>query len=224
MEPRQHAGRRSPVVLDGQPLETRLQEGWEVVLSYANEDRGPFLVDLSHRRKWDVQHGSLSTVRAWDTPFPASPGQCRLETGRLLTRRTQTRAAIWDLAGDGPAGVPEPCFTEVTDGLCLLALIGHGAFGAMEQVSSLDLAPPGRRPPFLVQGPVLHVPAQAVILAGEGGAPAVLLAFPRGYGQAVAEALLEAGRRLGLRPGGEDVFRKALGALELEIGRRTGPE
>ena len=213
MDLRGDRDRRSPVVFDAQPLETRLQDGWEVVLSYPNEDESPFLVDLSHRRKWDIQHASLSTVRPWGFMFPASPGQCRLEAGRLLSRRNFTQAAIWHLTDDGPEADPEPYFTEVTDGLCLLALVGSRSFAVMEKVSSLDLASPRSAPPFLLQGPVLHVPCQVVVLARDSETPVILMAFSRGYGQAMAEALLESGNAFGLRPGGENVFQKALDAL-----------
>jgi len=213
MESRNESARRSPVLFDAQPVETRRENGWEVVLSYENEDQGPCLVDLSHRRKWDIQHASLTTVRPWGIMFPASPGECRVEAGRLLDRINYTQAAIWHLTDDGPGAVPEPYFTEVTDGLCLLALVGQQAFSTMEKVSSLDLADPNSHPPFLVQGPVLHVPCQVVVLGRNGETPVILIAFSRGYGQAMAEALLESGRVFGLRPGGEIVFRKALGAL-----------
>jgi len=213
MEARNKGDRRSPVVFDAHPVETHLQDGWEVVLSYANEDQGPLLVDLSHRRKWDIQHGSLATARPWDIMFPASPGQCRVEAGRLLSRRNFTQAAIWHLADDGSAAVPEPYFTEVTDGLCLLALVGPQSFSVMEKVSSLDLTSPNSPPSFLVQGPVLDVPCQVVVLEKNGETPVILMAFSRGYGQAMAEVLLESGRVFGLRPGGENAFRKALGAL-----------
>lgn len=213
MDLREDCDRRSPVVFDAQPMETNLEDGWEVVLSYANEDQGPFLVDLSHRRKWDIQHPSLATVRPWDIMFPASPGHCRVEAGRLLSRRNYTQAAIWHLTDDGTGGIPEPYFTEVTDGLCLLALVGPPAFSVMEKVSSLDLASPNSHPPFLLQGPVLHIPCQVVVLARDAETPIILTAFSRGYGQAMAQALLDSGHVFGLRPGGENVFRKALGAL-----------
>lgn len=213
MESRQDCERRSPVVFNVEPLETILQDGWEVVLSYADDDQGPFLVDLSHQRKWDILHASLETVRPWDIIFPAVPGQCRLEGGRLLCRRNFTQAAIWHLSDDGQEVDPEPYFTEVTDGSCLLALVGPQSFSVMERVSSLDLTSPSIPPPFLLQGPVLHVPCQVVVLARDAEIPVILIAFSRGYGQAMAEALLEAGHRLGLRPGGETVFRKALGAF-----------
>lgn len=213
MDLREDCDRRSPVVFNVKPLETKLQDGWEVVLSYANEDQGPFLVDLSHRRKWDIQHASLTTVRPWGIMFPASPGQCRFEGGRLLSRRNYTQAAIWHLTDDGPQEVPELYFTEVTDGLCLLALVGTQSFSVMERVSSLDLTCPSSHPPFLLQGPAMHIPCQVVVLGRNGGTPVILIAFSRGYGQTMAEALLESGRVFGLRPGGENVFQEALGAL-----------
>jgi hypothetical protein len=218
MDRRDDRERRSPVVFNVPPLETSLQHGWEVVLTYANEDQGPFLVDLSHRRKWDIQHASLEAVRPWDTMFPPAPGQCRVEAGRLLSRRNFTQAAIWHLTDDGPESDPEPYFTEVTDGLCLLALVGSESLSVMERVSSLDLTSPNIDPPFLLQGPVLHVPCHVVVLAKNGELPVVLTAFSRGYGQAMAEALLEVGRRVGLRPGGETVFRKAFEALHSSQG------
>ena len=213
MDLREDCDRQSPVVFKEQPLETRLWDGWEVVLSYANEDQGPFLVDLSHRPKWDIQHAFLTTVRPWGILFPASPGQCRVEAGRLLSRRNYTQAAIWHLTDDGPGAVPEPYFTEVTDGLCLLALVGVQSFSVMEKVSSLDLTSPDGPPSFLVQGPVLHVPCHVVVLGRNGETPIILMAFSRGYGQAMAESLLELGHVFGLRPAGEEVFKKAIDSL-----------
>jgi hypothetical protein len=203
------------MVFKEQPLETRLQDGWEVALSYANEDQGPFLVDLSHRPKWDIQHAFLTTVQPWGILFPPSPGQCRMEAGRLLSRRNYTQAAIWNLADDGQEAVPEPYFTEVTEGLCLLALVGAQSYSVMEKVSSLDLTTPDCDPPFLVQGPVLHIPCHVAVLGRNGETPIILIAFSRGYGQAMAEALLESGHVFGLRPGGEKVFRKTLGELHV---------
>jgi hypothetical protein len=225
MDSREDGDRQSPVVFNVQPLETRLQDGWKVVLSYANEDQGPFLIDLSHRRKWDIQHASLTTVRPRGLMFPASPGQCRLEPGRLLSRRNYTQAAIWHLADDGPGEIPEPYYSDVTEGFCLLALVGPEVFFVMEMVSSLDLTDPSSPPPFLVQGPVLHVPCHVAVLARNCETPVILMAFSRGYGQAMAEALLESGRVFGLRPGGESVFRRALGALHrTQTAEEKAPE
>jgi hypothetical protein len=83
----------------------------------------------------------------------------------------------------------------------------------MEKVSSLDLASTKGQPPFLLQGPVLEIPCQVVVLARNNEIPVILTAFSRGYGQSMAHTILESGNVFGLRPGGENVFRKALGAL-----------
>lgn len=205
--------RISPVRFDAQPMETTEREGWHVVLAYTDEGPGPYLVDLSHRRNWDVQHASLSTIRPWGLLFPEAPGQCRLDEGRLVHRMNYRQAAVWHLADDAPSPEPEPFFTDVTDGLCVLALVGPGVLGILERVTTLDLSPPDRPPPFLLQGPVLHIPCQVVVLASHGASEIVLLGFSRGYGQAMAEAILEAGHGLGLRPGGENAFRNAVHAL-----------
>ena len=55
-------------------------------------------------------------------------------------------------------------------------------------------------------GPVLNVRSQVVVMARDVDSSTVLVACPRGYGQSMAEALLEAGAEQGLRPGGEDIF------------------
>ena len=210
MEHTNKMNRKSPVTFSTQPMKTYFRDGWEVVHAYADEGQGPFLVDLSHRPKWDVQHASLSTLRPWMLMFPEAPGQCRLESGRLLNRMNHSQAAIWHLVGNEAELIPEPFFTDITDGLCLLALVGEQAFSVMEKVSPLDLASPGKTPPFLVQGPVLHIPCQVVVLARKSKNPIVLTAFSRGYGQSMAETFLDAGAAFGLRPGGENVFRQAL--------------
>jgi glycine cleavage system aminomethyltransferase T len=51
------------------------------------------------------------------------------------------------------------------------------------------------------------VRCQIVVLGEKGDDGAVLIAFPRGYGQSVCEALLDAGIEWGLRPAGETAFR-----------------
>jgi glycine cleavage system aminomethyltransferase T len=51
------------------------------------------------------------------------------------------------------------------------------------------------------------VRCQIVVLGEKGDDGAVLIAFPRGYGQSVCEALLDAGSAWGLCPAGETAFR-----------------
>jgi hypothetical protein len=87
-----------------------------------------------------------------------------------------------------------------------LALLGKDVFSTLEKASALDFLSPERRAPFLLQGPVLHVPCQVVCLEKDTDAAAVLFTCSRGYGESMAEGILSAGGEFGLRPAGEAVF------------------
>lgn len=202
--------RRSPVELPGRPLRRERRNGFRVVLEYENEGTGPFLVDLSHRPKWDLQAADPRCPNPWGLDVPEQPGECRVCAGVLAGRRDRGQAAFWHLGKEAPEAPQDPGFTDVTDGWMLLAVVGPEAFVIMEKVSSLDLGSPDKKPPFWLQGPVLHVPCQVVVLGRDRDGAALLLACSRGYGRAMAQALLDAGRPLGLGPGGEEVFTRRL--------------
>jgi hypothetical protein len=159
------------------PVKTETRDGWEVVLAYHGESEGPFLVDLSHVPKWDVQDADLTHVRPMDVAIPGRPGDCILENGLLINRMNATQAAIWHL---------------------------------LEKVTALDLYSRAMRPPFLLQGPVLRIPSQIVLLGHKIAPSAVLIACPRGYAQSMSEAFLDACTEWGLRPAGETAFRNWL--------------
>ena len=53
--------RVSPVVIKSTPLKTEQRDNWEVVMEYNNEGDGPYLVDLTHRPRFDLQDGTLAT-------------------------------------------------------------------------------------------------------------------------------------------------------------------
>jgi hypothetical protein len=204
--------RVSPVTFPSQPLESEIRQGWEVILKYAGEGEGPFLVDLSHRPKWDLQDGNLDHVKPWGRHVPKDPGQSNWVDGLLINRMNWTQAAIWNLAAEDHEMPEEPAYTDVADGFCLLALVGAEALAVMERVSPLDLAQPGKIAPYLLQGPVMDIPSQLVMLE-TGDIMTVLVSFSRGYGQAMAEALLGAGSEYGLCPGGERQFQERLKAI-----------
>ena len=204
--------RVSPVTFPSQPLETEIRQGWEVILKYAGEGEGPFLVDLSHRPKWDFQDGNLDHVELWGRHVPKDPGQSNWVDGLLINRMNWTQAAIWNLGAEDLKMPEERAYTDITDGFCLLALVGNEALAVMEKVSPLDLAQPGKIAPYLLQGPVMDIPSQIVML-GTRDIMTVLVAFSRGYGQAMAEALLGAGSEYRLRPGGERHIRERLRAV-----------
>lgn len=195
--------RLSPIQFAIQPQQTEKREGWEVALSYGTQ-KGPFLIDLSHRPKWDFQDADLSGLQPFGLSVPAKPGQCVYENGMLINRMNRTQCAVWHLAGEYPGSPGEPAGSQTTDGLALLALTGRGTLPVMERVTNLDLADPARTSPCLLQGSVLHIPCQVVLFSRNGTEATVLLCFSRGYGQAMAEALLQAGKDVDLSPGGEN--------------------
>jgi len=204
--------RRSPVAFDARPLATESRDGWRVVTRYADEDRGPWLVDLSHRARWDVQDRDVAASGPVAPAVPATPGEVTIHRGLMVNRMNQTQAAIWHVGpGPAPTTPARVSYTETTDSHCWLAVLGERAPAVLERVTDLDLFPPGRPGPFLTQGPVMHIPCQIVTWAPD----VVLIALSRGYGQTFADALLHAARDVGLRPGGESVFTRRA----VELGR-----
>ena len=199
--------RRSPATFAAETERVENRDGWRVVLEYREEGGGPWLVDLSHRSKWDIQDREVATLKPFGLAIPDAPGQCLWQNGTLINRMNRTQASIWSLSGQ--LGTPEDArLTETTDGPALLALMGPGVFGIMERISNLDLAKPGLQAPFLAQGPVLHIPCQVVVFDNNPDSPVVLISFSRGYGESFAAAVLHAGHDEGLRPAGEDAFTK----------------
>ncbi|MGD8881497.1 MAG: sarcosine oxidase subunit gamma SoxG, partial [Desulfobacterales bacterium] len=80
-------------------------------------------------------------------------------------------------------------------------------FAITEKLTSLDFLDPLKKPPFLLQGPFLHVPCQIVILGNIPERSAILFTCSRGYAQDMIAAILEAGAEFELHPAGENAFR-----------------
>lgn len=205
--------RFSPIALQASPVELAQRDGWDVVLGYEGEKSGPWLVDLSHRSKFDIQSRALDTVTIFGKPVPGTPGECMLAEGWLVNRMNRTQAALWDLDAHEPGPPVKELFaTETTDGQCLLALVGDNLPRVMEKLTRLDCFPPGKATPFLIQGPAVHIPMQVVIFE-RGSTGVVLMAFSRGYGQAVADAIMGSCREFPIRPGGEKRFTEAFASF-----------
>lgn len=198
--------RRSPISFEGEAAQTEVRDGWEVVLSFEGEGRGPFLIDLSHRAKWDVQSGDIGRLRPWGVGIPGSPGECIFQEGLLINRMNRTQAACWHLLGEPLRSPRGKGYTETTDALLLLVLLGREVFSIMEKACALDFQSPTVKPPCLFQAPVFHVASQVVFLGHNDGLSAVLVACARGYGYTMAGALAQAGSEWGLRPAGELAF------------------
>ena len=203
--------RCSPVSFSARPEEVENRDGWTVALKYGGEGEGPFLFDLSHRVRYDVQDNNIAGLDPFNLSVPTAPGNCNFENGFLVNRMNRTQISVWHLAGETPETPPGSAFTETTDATVFLAINGPGVFLIAEKLTSLDLSDPAVVVPFLAQGPLCHVPCQVVVLEREEKSGTILFTCSRGYAHSLVQAVLDAGQEFGLRPAGEKRF---LGLLE----------
>ena len=204
--------RASPVKLPGRAVKTAVRDHWPVVLEYADEGAGPWLVDMSHCRRWDIQGEQLNQAVRGGLALPASPGEVMVREGALTGRTGARQVLLWRLDGDA-AGPEGRQFTEITEGTLCLALIGKEIFRITEKLGDLDLADPGRTAPFLLLGPFAHVTSQIIVLGRDPRSTVVLIACSRAFGRDMVQAVLGVGEEFGLRAAGEDRFRAALRAI-----------
>lgn len=197
--------RRSPVQLPGKPEKTQTRNHWSVVSEYADEGPGPWVVDLSHCPRWDIQGRNLDEASVSEFSLPDSPGGVILRANGLTGRAGQNQAFLWllDEKSAAPAGTG---FTETTEGSLCLALLGKDVFHITEKLTNLDLGDPKRKAPFLVLGPFCHVTCQIVVLNNDPAKAAVLVACTRGFAHDMVHAVLTAGEEFGLRSAGERRF------------------
>ena len=119
----------------------------------------------------------------------------------------RTQAAIWHL-GIEDTSIPDfNGFSDVTESTAFLALFGQDVFYVAEKLTALDLMDPGRTTPFLLQGPLCHVPCQIVIVERHADmSGGFIMTCSRGYADSMVHAILDSGREFGLRPAGETRF------------------
>ncbi len=196
--------RRSPVVFNALEKEVQDRDGWRIVKKYAGEGAGPYLVDLSHLPRWDLQDRDLSAYRPAGVPIPESIGESRIHETLMVNRMNRTQATIWHMAPNSDVMPDEKAFTDIRENTACLAVLGSGSIALSEKVSRLDLADPAHRTPSLLQGPFARVPCQVVLLRNQTGREGFIFMFSRGYAGDVVDTVLFAGREHGLRPAGED--------------------
>ena len=112
-------GRRSPVQFKGPIQKSEVRDNWTVVLAYADEGQGPFLVDLSHKTRWDLQDKNIARFKPLGKEVPEIPGTCLLQDGILINRMNRTQAAIWHLLNAAPDLPAESVYTAVSDAAAL---------------------------------------------------------------------------------------------------------
>lgn len=198
--------RISPIRAERPVSRKEYRNGWEIVTQYEDEGDTPWFIDLSHAQKFDYRNTPFSHGRYLDLSLPEKPGECRVRGGYISTRLNQQRSLVLNLSQSLITVIDERLITDVTDAFALLAIIGHSVFDILENVTSLDLFPPGKDPPFVLQGSVLGLRSLLFLLSAKRDNPAILLAVPRGYGLAFSMALLQAGKPWNLSPAGEAAF------------------
>jgi hypothetical protein len=206
--------RQSPVQFKKSPLTKEIRDNWTVALEYEAEGDGPWIVDLSHKTRWDLQDKEIGKQTVCNLTVPETPGACTFDGGTLINRMNRTQASIYHLGEAAPAIPDFSGYTDVSESTVLLSLFGPKAFLIAEKLTNLDFIVPAKQAPFLLQGPFCHVPCQIVTLEkstdGSGG---FLLTCSRGYGDSMVGAILEAGTEFGLRPAGENRFNSWIAAL-----------
>ena len=210
--------RKSPVRFSARPLKTEVRSNWPVVLEYDREGSGPWLVDLSHKTRWDLQEKHIGNQTVCDLAVPETPGQCTFSGTTLVSRMNSTQASVYHLGQAVPAPPTLPGYTDVSEATLFLALFGPKAFSVAEKMTNLDFLNPARVPPFLLQGPFCRLACQIITLDKSSGYDGgFLLACSRGYGDCMVNAIMKAGAEFSLRPAGENRFNAWIDRLQQDL-------
>jgi len=89
--------RVSPVVFKNTPLKVEKRDNWDVVTEYSSEGDGPYLVDLSHKPRFDLQDSNLYGIKPFGITIPKTPGTCLLENNILANRMNNTQVSLYNL-------------------------------------------------------------------------------------------------------------------------------
>lgn len=199
--------RVSPVVLKSTPLKIETRDNWDVVMEYHGEGDGPYLVDLSHRPRFDLQDADPASVKPFGMVVPETPGDCVFEKGVLANRMNGTQVSLFNLDGAAEISMPEESgYTDVTEATLCVAVFGRNVFSICEKLTALDFMDPGKIAPFLFQGPFSHVPCQIVTMSKDGDSAGIILTCSRGYGRDMIHSIVDAGEEFKLMPAGETRF------------------
>ncbi len=199
--------RISPVVFKSTPLKVEKRDNWDVVMEYSGEGNGPYVVDLSHRPRFDLQDSNLSAIKPFGLKVPETPGTCLLKNGILANRMNGTQVSLFNLAGKDDIAMPdESQYTDVTESTLCVAILGKAVFSICEKLTALDFMDSQLKAPFLFQGPFSHVPCQIITLSKDDETAGIILTCSRGYGRDMIHSILDAGQEFGLKPAGETRF------------------
>jgi hypothetical protein len=205
--------RRSPVVFPQEAIKKETIDHWTVVMEYKSEGQGPWIVDLSHRPRWDLQDSDLAGFNPFGIDIPESPGECCFQNNVLANRMNRTQVSLWQLTGDRLEASDDTNYTDTVDATLFLAILGKDVFAIAEKLSALDFGDPAISTPRLFQGPFAHVPCQIVLMGQADNIPGILLTCSRGYARDMVAAVLHAGKEFNLQPAGQAAFKRWLDGL-----------
>ncbi len=191
--------KRSAIKFKATPAAVEETDGWQVVRKYENQGKGPQLVDLSHCPCMDIQDKDIEDYPG--LPIPAKMNGITRQENVFISRMNATQCQVMGLDGRLPA-LDGKGTTDITGGQSILALVGKDVDKIMETLGPLDLFSPGSEGMTLCQAPVFHIPCQIMVLSRSRALKVLIIAFARGYGQDMANAILNAGAPYDLTPGG----------------------
>lgn len=195
--------RKSPVVFKQTVKETESRDNWEVVLTYEGEKDGPWLVDLSHKQRFDFQSSAIDKEKPYSVSIPDTPGSSVLGKQLLINRMNRTQCTIINLGKETLSLPDNSGYTDVSEATLFCALIGKDVFSICEKLTALDFMDTKKQTPFLLQGPFSHVPCQITTLNRDPENGCVLFSCSRGYARDMIHAVMDAGEEFGLTPAGE---------------------
>ncbi len=198
--------RYSPIEFKATPLKSEQRNNWNVILKYKDEGEGPYLVDLSHRTRLDLQSSDLGSKKPFKVTIPDHACHSILKNGLLVNKMNSTQVSIYDLSRDKMIIPAETEYTDVTESTAFFALLGKNILSICEKLSSLDFGDPDKKAPFLFQGLFSHVPCQIVLLSSEENRSGIVITCSRGYARDMTHAILHAGKEFDLKPAGEEKF------------------
>ncbi len=191
--------KRSAIKFKTPPAAVEVLDGWQVVLKYENQGKSPLLVDLSHCPCMDIQDKDIEDYSGLS--IPAKMNGITRQENVFISRMNATQCQVMGLDGKLPA-LDDKRATDITGGQSILALVGKDVDHIMETLGPLDLFSPGSQGMTLCQAPVFHIPCQILVVSRSRALKVVIIAFARGYGQDMANAILNAGAPYDLAPGG----------------------
>ena len=199
--------RTSPLNMGLEPDKVVEWNGWTVGLTYFGEfvHNTVFITDLSHLSKWNVQGHDIDDVDVQGLRFPKKPRYVVMDENMAAVRLTPWEAFIMNFSHS----YPEPKgmgLTNVTEALAAFAVVGHGCLEILEKLSDVDLSAPGTPMLQAAQTPVAGITCLVMCVRREGKIPGLIVSGPRGYGQFLLEAFLDAGKEYGIAVAGWERF------------------